>query len=236
MFHINNCKSPELIVMLTHNDKTVENAYEVFEQCKNSMANFWGLKEKPLPPDEMKRLFSYMKKCGKTTLLEVVGYTEEEGLAGAEIALECDVDILIGTVFFDSINNFCKENDIKYMPFVGKVSARPSILTGNVDEIIAEAGNYLSKGVYGFNLLGYRYSGDAAMLNEKFVTEVNSLACIAGSVNSYERLDEIIRADPWAFTIGSAFFENKFGTTYNEQIDKVCNYINTNILMRRKEK
>ena len=36
---------PELIVMLTHNDLTVENAAEVFETCKNSKAEYWGFKE-----------------------------------------------------------------------------------------------------------------------------------------------------------------------------------------------
>ena len=28
----------ELIVMLTHNDLTVENAYEIFEQCQDTKA------------------------------------------------------------------------------------------------------------------------------------------------------------------------------------------------------
>ena len=49
--------------------------------------------------------------------------------------------------------------------------------------------------------------------------------CIAGSINSYQRLDEIKAADPWAFTIGGAFFENKFGGTFEEQINRVCKYM-----------
>ena len=61
---------PNLIVMLTQNDKTVLNAYEIFNQCKNSKAEFWGFKEEPLPLDEMKKLYSYMKSLGKTTFLE----------------------------------------------------------------------------------------------------------------------------------------------------------------------
>ena len=32
----------------------------------------------------------------------------------------------------------------------------------------------------------------------------------AGSIASFERLDEVCRAGPWGFTIGSAFFERKF--------------------------
>ena len=35
--------NPELIVMLTYNDCTVENAYEIFEQCKNSKAKLFGI-------------------------------------------------------------------------------------------------------------------------------------------------------------------------------------------------
>lgn len=216
---------PELIVMLTHNDCTVKNAEEIFEQCKNSKAKFWGLKEKNLPLDKMKLLFSYMKQCGKTTFLEVVAYTEKECMDGAKIALECNCDILIGTTFFNSVNKFCKENNLKYMPFVGKITGRPSILEGNIDDIIQEANSYLEKGVYGFDLLGYRYTQNCPELINKFVSQINAPVIIAGSVNSYTKLDEIKDASPWAFTIGGAFFENKFNGTFSEQIDKVCNYI-----------
>ena len=217
--------SLNLIVMLTHNDETVNNAHEIFEKCKNSDAKFWGFKEKSLPIEQMKNLYKYMKECGKTTFLEVVEYTEKEGLEGAKLALECGCDILMGTVFFDSINEFCKKNNLKYMPFVGKVTERPSILEGEIDEIIKEANEYLKKGVYGFDLLGYRYTGNAVELNERFVLEVNAPVCIAGSVNGYERLDELKNINPWSFTIGSAFFENKFDGSFEEQINKVCEYV-----------
>ena len=68
---------PELIVMLTHDDMTVNNAYQIFNQHKDSKAKFWGFKEKSLPIPEMKKLFAYMKAHGKTTFLEVVEYTED---------------------------------------------------------------------------------------------------------------------------------------------------------------
>lgn len=217
---------PNLIVMLTHNDKTVLNAYDIFEKCKNSKAKFWGFKEEPLPLDEMKRLYSYMKSMGKTTFLEVIAYDEQNGLKGAEMAVECGVDILMGTVFYDSINNFCKENNLKYMPFVGRVSERPSILEGDIDDMIQEANIYISKGAYGIDLLGYRYiSGNPIELNKKIVEKINAPVCIAGSINSYQRLDEIKEANPWSFTIGGAFFENKFGEDFEKQINSVCNYI-----------
>lgn len=218
-------KNPELIVMLTLNDRTVKNAYDIFDQCKDSKAKFWGFKEEGIPLEQMKKLYAYMKELGKTTVLEVVAYTEEECMQGAEMAVECGCDILMGTLFFDSINKFCKENNLKYMPYVGKVTERPSILEGTVEDMITEANEYLEKGVYGFDLLGYRYTGDAVALIKKFVSQVNAPVCVAGSVNSYARLDEIKEAAPWSFTIGSAFFENKFDASISEQIDKVCEYI-----------
>lgn len=214
-----------LVVMLTHNDKTVNNAYEIFEQCKDSKAKFWGFKEEPLDIEEMKKLYSSMKKAGKTTVLEVVAYTEEEGLKGAKMAAECGCDILMGTMYYDSINEYCKQHNLKYMPFIGKVKERPSILEGEIDEMVNEANSYLNKGVYGFDLLGYRFVGDATKLNKEFVAKVNAPVCIAGSVNSYERLDELKDSNPWAFTIGGAFFENKFDGNFAEQINKVCDYI-----------
>lgn len=155
-----------LIVMLTHNDKTVENAYDIFDKYCDTQVEFWGFKEEPLPLEDMKNLYAYMKSKGKKTFLEVVAYSEEEGLHGAEIALECGCDILMGTIFHDSINDFCRENNLKYMPFVGKIKERPSILEGKIEDIVSEAKNYISKGVYGIDLLGYRYTGDAMKLNE----------------------------------------------------------------------
>ena len=217
--------SPELIVMLTHNDMTVTDAYAVFDRCRNSKAKFWGFKEEPLPLEQMIQLFGYMKNCGKTTFLEVVAYSEEECLEGARKAVACNCDFLMGTTFFDSVNDFCRVNHLNYLPFVGKITGRPSVLEGSLEEMINEANAYIAKGVYGIDLLGYRYTGDAAFLNREFVKNMEVPVCIAGSVNSYERLQEIKAVSPWAFTIGGAFFENKFGGTFEEQINRVCKYM-----------
>ncbi len=211
--------------MLTWHDYTVENAAQVFEQCKNSKAKFWGFKEHPLPLDQMKALYAHMKECGKTTFLEVVAYSEQEGLEGARIAAACGCDVLMGTKFFDSINDYCHEHGIKYMPFVGKVTGRPSVLEGTIEGMIAEARSYIERGAYGIDLLGYRFTGDAVALNEAVVAGTGAPVCLAGSIDSYERLDQVRNAAPWAFTIGGAFFENKFGGSFVEQVNKVCDYM-----------
>ena len=219
---------PELIVMLTHHDKTVENAIEVFESAKDAPAKFWGFKEVGIPEDQMTDLVKRMKAAGKTTFLEVVDYTEAGCIAGAECGVRCGFDILMGTMYFDSVREICEKAGIKYMPFVGKISGRPSILEGDIQEIIDEANNLVdTKGIKGFDLLGYRYTGDAVKLNAEFVKNVRGDVCLAGSVQSYKRLDEVKATGAWAFTIGGAFFEQKFyGGTFAEEITAVVNYMN----------
>ena len=216
---------PQLIVMLTRCDYTVENALDIFDQCKDSKALYWGIKESPLPLDVIQQLFSHMKACGKKTILEVVAYTEEEGLAGAEMAVKCGCDILMGSKFFPSINRYCIDHGLKYMPFVGTITGRPSVLEGEIETLVAEAQEYIAQGVYGINLLGYRYKGDPIALNKALVEQVEAPVCLAGSINSYSRLDEVAQVHPWAFTIGSAFFEQQFGDAINDQIDSVCDYM-----------
>ena len=221
-------KTPRLIVMLTYRDRTVKDAYRIFDECKNTKAEIWGFKEEPLPPAEMKELYDYMKSCGKRTALEVVAYTEQECIAGARLAAFCGVDYLMGTLYFDSVRDICRESGILYTPFVGQVKERPSILSGTVDDMISEAVRYKEKGIYGIDLLGYRYTGDAAALNRTFVAamkEYDIPVCIAGSVDSYQRLDEVKKTGAWSFTVGSAFFENRFDGTFAEQIDKIYDYM-----------
>ena len=219
----------ELIVMLTHDDYTAKNASAIFEQCRYSKAKLWGLKEKGIPLEQMKCLYAHMKEYGKTIVLEVVAYTEKECIEGAKMAVECGCDILMGTTFFDSVNELCKKNNLKYVPFVGEVTGRPSLLEGNIDDMIDEAIKIIEKGVYGIDLLGYRYTGNAALLIQKFVSRVNAPICIAGNIDSFKKLDEVKSSGAWAFTIGGAFFENKFGEDFNGQIEKVYEYVSQNV-------
>lgn len=218
---------PQLIVMLTHNDYTVENAEEVFEEGRGSRASFWGMKEHPLLRERMKNLYARMKKCGKTTALEVVGYDFDSAMKGAELAKYCGCDILMGTKFYDSISKFCRENGILYFPFVGNIVGRPSVLSGSIDEIIDEARDVIARGADGVDLLGYRYVDDAEALIAALVKSVDAPVCIAGSIDSYQRLDSVCRVSPHSFTIGSAFFNNCFGGSISEQIDKVIGYIDS---------
>ncbi len=219
--------SSRLIVMLTYNDRTVPEALEVFEGAKSSRAEDWGFKDVGLPPDQMRRLVDRMKEAGKTTYLEVVRYSEEECLESASLAIKCGFDYLMGTVFYDSVLALLSSSTIKYMPFCGRVSGSPSILEGSIEEIVEEGKRVAARGVDGFDLLAYRHTGDPEGLARRFVREIPLPVVMAGSIGSFERLDRVREVAPWGFTIGSAFFDHKFGAglSFGEQIDGVVSYL-----------
>ncbi len=218
---------PNLIVMLTYNDQTIADALQVFESCKDLPVKFWGFKDVGLPVDQMKMLVSAIKKAGKVSFLEVVRYTEQECAESASLALECGFDYLMGTVFHKSVFELLKNQVIHYFPFCGRVSGSPSVLEGTIDGIIREAQELAGMGIAGFDLLAYRFTGDAETLFERFVREVKRPVVIAGSIDGFARLDKIKKINPWGFTIGTAFFDKKFvrNESFREQIESVNLYL-----------
>jgi len=218
---------PEFILMLTYNDQTVENALELFSACKDTPVTHWGFKDVGLSAEKMKRLVQEMKRAGKTTFLEVVSLSEKEGLAGAKIAVEAGFDILMGTVFFDSILSYLKDKPIKYYPFPGHVFSHPSILDGEIDEIVKHARFLENKGVQGMDLLSYRYVGDAPALLRAVVKATKVPIVSAGSIESFKRIAEVWDAGAWGFTIGSALFDQTFvpNGSFKENTLAVCNWL-----------
>ncbi|NJD02917.1 MAG: hypothetical protein FIA99_10075 [Ruminiclostridium sp.] len=222
---------PKLIVMLTYNDQTVKNAIEVFNECRDLQADCWGFKNIGLPVPQMKQLVKNMKKSGKTTFLEVVTYTEAECMHAAKLAVECGFDYLMGTLFYNSVATFVKSKPIRYFPFCGHVSGSPSILEGSVSDMVDEAKRMKQAGVNGFDLLAYRYTGDAEALAGEFIKKVPAPVVLAGSINSYKRLDKVKELNPWGYTIGSALFDKKFenNTSFRQQLIKVIEYMKKDI-------
>src|SRR5690242_7327822 len=192
---------PELIVMLTHHDLTVPNALELFERTREYPIRHWGFKDVGLPPQEMERVVRAMKGARKTTFLEVVSLSEEEGLRGARLAVELGFDILMGTVFFPSIGDYLKGKPVHYYPFPGHVHSHPSILDGEIQEIVAHACELQAYGAQGLDLLTYRYDGEASRLLKEVVEATKIPIVSAGSIASFERIQEVWEAGAWGFTI-----------------------------------
>jgi len=218
---------PELIVMLTHYDQTVPDALTLFEQMQGYPITHWGFKDIGLSPGDMQKVVTSMQNAGKTTYLEVVSLSEEEGLRGARLAVDLGFDILMGTVFFPSIGEYLKDKPIKYYPFPGQIRGHPSILDGTIDQIVAHATQLESQGAHGLDLLTYRYTGDASDLLNKVVQATSIPVVSAGSIASFERIHEVWDSGAWGFTIGSAFFEKQFlpDGSLEENVLMVCNWL-----------
>lgn len=216
-----------LIVMLTYNDETVKNAKECFLECKDLPVKDWGFKDVGLPMDEMIDLVQAMKAEGKVTNLEIVSLSEEEGLAGAKLAVEAGFDVLMGTVYFDSIRDYLKGTSVKYYPFCGKVYGHPSILDGTIEEVITDAKALEAKGVDGIDLLSYRYTGDPVKLLTEVVKAVDIPVVSAGSIDTNERIMEVVGTGASGMTMGSALFAEKFkkGGSFKENLEVVCDYM-----------
>lgn len=219
---------PALIVMLTHHDKTVPDALELFERSKEYPITHWGFKDVGLSPKEMQPVVRAMKDAQKVTFLEVVSLSEEDGLRGARLAVELGFDVLMGTVFYPSIGEYLRDKPVGYYPFPGHVHSHPSILDGAIDEIVSHACELEEYGVHGLDLLTYRYTGDASLLLNQVVQATDIPVVSAGSIASFERIQEVWNAGAWGFTIGSAFFEQQFvpDGSFEENVFAVCNWLN----------
>ena len=218
---------PELIVMLTHQDRTVQDALQLFERTQDYPITHWGFKDVGLSPEEMQSVVTAMKAAGKNTFLEVVSLSEEDGLRGARLAVDLGFDVLMGTVFFPSIGEYLKDKAIKYYPFPGHIHSHPSILDGSIEEIVAHACELESYGAHGLDLLTYRYAGDAAHLLNQVVKATQVPIVSAGSIATFERITEVWDSGAWGFTIGSAFFEKQFvpDGSFEENVLAVCNWL-----------
>ncbi|HEU0293167.1 MAG TPA: hypothetical protein VFR47_10560 [Anaerolineales bacterium] len=218
---------PELIVMLTYQDKTVPDALELFQRTKDYPITHWGFKDVGLPPTEMQAVAAAMKEAGKITFLEVVSLSEEDGLRGARLAVDSGFDILMGTVFYPSIGDYLEDKPIRYYPFPGRVHGHPSILDGAINEIVAHARELETYGVHGLDLLTYRYTGNAPSLLSQVVQATRLPVVSAGSIASFERITEVWDSGAWGFTIGSAFFEKKFvpDGSFEKNVLAVCNWL-----------
>lgn len=221
--------APKLILMFTHNDVTVPDAREYFEMVKDLDVDYYGFKEIGLPEDKMKELCESIQSIGKEAFVEIVEYDEDKILEPARQAIKLGFNYLMGTVFYPSVLDIIKGSDIKYLPFCGEIYDRPSILDGTIEEIIVDAVKIEAEGVDGFDLLAYRYKYPEKVdeLVRMLVKSVKVPIVSAGSINSFNRLQDTIDQGVWGFTIGGAFFEKKFvpNGSYRDNVAAVVKFL-----------
>ena len=212
----------DFIFMLTHHDKTVKNCIEIFEEIKHLKFKYIGFKDIGVPKEKLINLGKRIKDSGKELFLEVVSLNEEDEVRSAKVAVELNVDYLMGGTRVNVISEIIKPTKIKYLPFPGKIVGHPSVLDGTIDEITKSAIDLSSnKYVYGLDLLSYRFKGNVEELIKSVVNKTKVPIVSAGSIDSEEKIKIVSALGVWAFTVGSAAFEKKFANGSSKIVDQL---------------
>ena len=212
----------DFIFMLTHHDKTVKNCIEIFEEIKHLKFKYIGFKDIGVPKEKLINLGKRIKDSGKELFLEVVSLNEEDEVKSAKVAVELNVDYLMGGTRVNVISEIIKPTKIKYLPFPGKIVGHPSVLDGTIDEITKSAIDLSSnKYVYGLDLLSYRFKGNVEELIKSVVNKTKVPIVSAGSIDSEEKIKIVSALGVWAFTVGSAAFEKKFANGSSKIVDQL---------------
>jgi hypothetical protein len=199
----------EFILMLTHDDVTIDNALAAYEQVRGTELRYVGFKDIGASPAVLAEIIRRGHEDGREVMLEVVSVTAADELRSIRMAAEIGVDWVLGGTHVTEALPMLAGTAIRYCPFPGQVSGHPSILTGTVAEIAASA-RTLSElaGVYGLDLLTYRHpTADPAALTRAVADASPGPVIAAGSVHAEAQIGLLEASGAWAFTIGSAIFE-----------------------------
>ncbi|MBQ3268214.1 MAG: hypothetical protein IJH08_09890 [Atopobiaceae bacterium] len=215
----------DLITMLTWHDVTVPNAKEVFLSAADAPCKHWGFKIEGTTPASFADLAATMKEHGKEVYIEVLAMSEEDCIKAAEQCIAGGAQHMLGTPYYPSVQKMLDEAGVTYSPF--PALDPDSRMRKPIPEVVDCAMGFERTGCDGFTISAYRYLGGEPEELLRALDDATEMPFrIAGSINSYERLDFVKSLkNLTGFTIGGAFFENKFGETFAENVTEVCEYL-----------
>jgi DNA-binding NarL/FixJ family response regulator len=202
----------DFIFMLTHTDRTIPDAaYRVPDALRAGVRHI-GFKDVGPPFASLRRLADTIRAAGARLYLEVVSLDAESEEASARAAVELGVDVLMGGTRPEVVLPVLAGTGIRYYPFPGEVVGHPSVLAGNADAIVESARQLAAMdGVYGLDLLAYRFQGDAPDLISRVCREVAPKpVVVAGSIDRPERIAAVLEAGAAGFTVGTAALDGIF--------------------------
>lgn len=222
---------PNFILMLTHRDVTVHNAMEIFEEIKTAGVSHIGFKDVGLAFEELKELVEAMRRERMNIYLEVVSDSEESAIRSTMRAVELGVDYIIGGTYVERMLGVIGKRETRFFPYVGNVVGHPCLLRGTIDQIIEDARRVEKMGAYGINLLAYRYDGNAEQLITSIQNAVKLPLIIAGSIDSFEKIEKMKDMQIWGFTIGGAVIERKLlpGKSTKSQVEAVLKNLQSHV-------
>lgn len=222
----------QLIYMLTKDDVTIPNALEVVDEIMDTNLRYIGFKdpqEGGLSPDKYKPLMAKLRETDMEIFIEVVSESEELNLRSAKLAVDLGVDFVCGGTFIDSSMQAIAGTDIGFFPYIGEIVGHPCVLEGTIKGMVEEGKMVKKKGIAGINLLAYRRepASEVPLLIQEVQKAVGLPLIIAGSINSFERIDKMKELGVWTFTIGGAIQDGIFvpGGTIKENINAVLDVL-----------
>jgi len=196
------------VFMLTHDDRTVDNAAEIVPTLADTGLRYIGFKDVGADLARQRELTSLAHDTGFEVMLEVVSTSKEAELSSLRSAAEAGFDwVLGGTHGADTAGML--PDGVRYCPFPGQVVDHPSVLLGTIEEIAADAERLTALDhVAGLDLLAYRHpTADTLELIRAVVQASSGPVIVAGSIASIARAVAVSEAGAWGYTIGSAIFD-----------------------------
>jgi hypothetical protein len=196
------------VFMLTHGDRTVDNAAEIVPTLTDLGLRYIGFKDVGADLARQRDLTSLCHDAGFEVMMEVVSTTKADELSSLRGAAEAGVDwVLGGTHAADAVGLL--PETLRYCPFPGRVVDHPSVLLGTTDEIAADAERLTAMDhVTGLDLLAYRHpTADTIALIREVVRRSSGPVIVAGSIASIDRVRAVSGTGAWGYTIGSAIFD-----------------------------
>jgi hypothetical protein len=196
------------VFMLTHSDRTVDNAAEIVPTLAGSGLRYIGFKDVGADLERQRELTSLAHDVGFEVMLEVVSTSKEAELASLHSAAEAGFDWVLGGTHAEEGAGILPDG-VRYCPFPGRVIDHPSVLLGTIDEIAADAERLTGLDhVSGLDLLAYRHpTADPLEVIREVVRRSSGPVIVAGSIASIDRAVAVSEAGAWGYTIGSAIFD-----------------------------
>ena len=201
----------EFVFMLTRDDVTVADAPEVLAGLRDTGLRYVGFKDIGPEPEVLRDVTATAHDAGMEVMLEVVSTSREDELRSVRAALDIGVDWVLGGTNAEEGALVLAGTAVRYCPFPGTITGHPSVLSGAIDEIAADAARLTAiDGVHGVDLLAYRHAtADVGALTRAVADAVDGPVIAAGSVATLEQIGVLEEAGAWGFTIGSAIFEER---------------------------
>ena len=201
----------EFIMMLTRQDRTIEDCLDCLDLVQATGVRHIGFKDVGADVGTLRELCRQIEEAGAVSYLEVVSTSKEANLASAQIAMDIEVDRLLGGTEVEATLEVLGDSKIEYFPFVGRPFGHPTSLAGTPEEVAEDCRRCSKLGCAGVDLLAYRSTdADPVALMKAARAATDGELIIAGGVDSPARINEIVGTGADAFTVGSAIFDGSF--------------------------